>query len=124
MKPLAITGIGTVSPVALDHEGFLAALRDPDAARARAFSGPCSALPEAKLPLARAAEVRDFDAVALLGEKGHRNFDRLTKYLIVAAKRALESAGLKAGGVLTSTLTPDQIGICSSTAYGSLDSIT
>lgn len=124
MKPLAITGIGAVSPVALDWDGFVAALRDPDAARARAFSGPCAALPPDKLPAAVAAEVRGFDAAALLGEKGHRNFDRLTKLLIVAAKRALESAGLKSDGKFTSTLRPDQIGICSSTAYGSLDSIT
>jgi 3-oxoacyl-(acyl-carrier-protein) synthase len=124
VKPLAITGIGTVCPVALDHDAFVEALRDPDAARARAFSGPCAALPEAKLPLARAAEVRGFDASAHLGEKGHRNFDRLTKYLIVAGKRALESAGLKANGAFSSSLTGDQIGICSSTAYGSLDSIT
>lgn len=135
MKPLAITGIGTVSPVALEsslaareqvpsEERFVAALRDPQAARARAFSGPCTALPEAKLPGARAAEVRGFDANAVLGDKGHRNFDRLTKYLIVAGKRALESAGLKADGQFVSSLRGDQIGICSSTAYGSLDSIT
>lgn len=124
MKPLAITGIGAVSPVSLDWEGLVAALRDPDGARARAFSGPCAALPADKLPGAVAAEVRGFDAVALLGEKGHRNFDRLTKYLIVAAKRALESADLKSEGKLTGKLGPDQIGICSSTAYGSLDSIT
>ncbi|MDX2262448.1 MAG: beta-ketoacyl synthase N-terminal-like domain-containing protein [Gemmatimonadales bacterium] len=124
MKPLAITGLGTVSPVALEHEGFLAALRDPEAARARAFGGPCAALPADKLPGAKAAEVRGFDANALLGDKGHRNFDKLTKYLIVAARQALESAGLKRGGQFVSSLGPDQIGICSSTAYGSLDSIT
>jgi 3-oxoacyl-[acyl-carrier-protein] synthase II len=124
MKPLAITGLGTVSPVALDHDSFLAALRDPDAARQRAFDGPCAALPVDKHPRARAAEVRGFDANVYLGEKGHRNFDKLTKYLIVAAKQALESAGIKRGGQFVSRLGADQVGICSSTAYGSLDSIT
>jgi 3-oxoacyl-[acyl-carrier-protein] synthase II len=124
MKPLAITGIGTVSPVALDWPAFVAALADPPASRAVAFSGPSSVIPEDKLPGARVAEIRGFDASALLGEKGHRNFDRLTKLLIVAAKRALESAALKEGGKFVSSLGPDQIGICSSTAYGSLDSIT
>jgi 3-oxoacyl-(acyl-carrier-protein) synthase len=124
MKPLAITGLGTVSAVALEHEGFLRALRDPEGARERAFAGASVALPEAKLPLARVAEIRSFDANSYLGDKGHRNFDRLTKFLIVAAKQALETAGLKADGKFTSTLSADQIGICSSTAYGSLDSIT
>lgn len=124
MKPLAITGVGTVSPVALDWSGFVAALRDPEAAARRAFDGPCTALPFEKLPNARAAEVRGFDANVYLGDKGHRNFDRLTKYLIVAAKSALESAGVKRDGKFISALGPDQVGICSSTAYGSLDSIT
>jgi 3-oxoacyl-(acyl-carrier-protein) synthase len=124
MKPLAITGIGTVSPVALDAAGFEAALRAPEAAARRAFDGPATALPADKLPDARVAEVRGFDAAALLGEKGHRNFDRLTKFLIVAGKRALEDARLKENGKFVGSLGPDQIGICSSTAYGSLDSIT
>lgn len=124
MKPLAITGIGAVSPVSLDWDGLLGALRDPSAARVRAFEGPSTALPEGKIPGAIVGEVRGFDPGAHLGEKGHRNFDRLTKYLIVAAKRALESAGLKRDGKFVGRLAADQIGICSSTAYGSLDSIT
>lgn len=123
MKPLAVTGIGVVSPVALDWEGFEAALRDPAAARERAFARG-TVLPEAKLPDARVAEVHGFDAAALLGEKGLRNFDRLTKHLIVAGKRALEMAGIKKDGQFIGTLGPEQVGICSSTAYGSLDAIT
>jgi len=124
MKPLAITGVGSVSPVALDWEGFVTTLAAPEAARARAFATPASALPLKKHPAARAAEVHGFDANALLGDKGHRNFDRLTKLLIVAARRALESAGVKKDGAFLGALGPDAIGICSSTAYGSLDSIT
>jgi 3-oxoacyl-(acyl-carrier-protein) synthase len=124
MKPLAITGIGTVAPFALDFAGFRAALADPDGARRTAFEGASTALDEGKYPDARTAECRAFDANALLGDKGHRNFDRLTKYLVVAGKRALESAGLKRDGQWLGPLTPDQVGICSSTAYGSLDSIT
>ena len=124
MKPLAITGLGTVTPVGLDFASFAEALRDPAAARVRAFTGGSSALPEGKLPGARVAEVRGFDANALLGDKGHRNFDRLTKYLIVAAKRALEEAGIKADGKFVGPLGPERVGVCSSTAYGSLDAIT
>lgn len=124
MKPLAITGLGTVTPFALDFEAFAAAFGDTAAARKKAFGGETTALPMDKLPNARVAEVRGFDANALLGDKGHRNFDRLTKFLIVAAKRALEDAGLKKDGKFVGPLRPEQIGICSSTAYGSLDSIT
>jgi 3-oxoacyl-(acyl-carrier-protein) synthase len=124
MKPLAITGLGTVAPFALDFDGYAAGLASPETARRTAFEGPSTALPEGKMPGARTAECRTFDANALLGDKGHRNFDRLTKYLIVAGKRALESAGLKKDGQWIGPLQPEQVGICSSTAYGSLDSIT
>lgn len=124
MKPLAITGTGVVSPVALDWDGFREALAQPAEARARAFRTG-SVLPLDKLPEAKVAEVHGFDANALLGDKGHRNFDRLTKHLIVAAKRALEMAGHKKDGqFVPGKLGPEQIGICSSTAYGSLDAIT
>jgi 3-oxoacyl-(acyl-carrier-protein) synthase len=124
MKPLAITGTGVVSPVALDWEGLRQALTAPEAARTRAFATG-SVLTTDKWPGARTAEVHGFEPNALLGDKGHRNFDRLTKHLIVAAKRALEMSGHKKDGqFVPGMLGPEQIGICSSTAYGSLDAIT
>lgn len=49
MKPLAITGLGTVAPFALDFDAFKAGLADPDDARRRAFAGPSTALGDEKL---------------------------------------------------------------------------
>ena len=89
MKPLAITGVGVISPLGLGHEALRDGFRDPDAARARAFGGEPTVLERDKFPEAHAAECWDFDANEQLGQKGHRNFDRLTKYLIVAAKQPL-----------------------------------
>lgn len=124
MKPLAITGAAVVSPVGIGASALREAFADPEAARAKAFGGEPTVLTREKFPEAHSAEVWGFDANAHLGGKGHRNFDRLTKYLIVAAKHALEDAGIKKDGAFVSTLTPGQVGICSATAYGSLDSIT
>jgi len=53
-------------------------------------------LPAETFASARTAEVRGFDAAEWLGPKGLRNFDRLTKFLITAAKLALEDAGVRA----------------------------
>ncbi|MCC6874825.1 MAG: hypothetical protein IT378_11010 [Sandaracinaceae bacterium] len=125
MKPLAVTGLGVVAPIGLGKDALRAALDDPESAKKLAFEGGTPAVLEReKFPEAHTAEVWGFDANALLGDKGHRNFDRLTKHLIVAGKLALEDAGIKKDGQFTGALRPDQIGVCSATAYGSLDSIT
>ena len=124
MRPLAITGVGQVSPLGLGLEALREAFADPEAAAKRAFTGEPEVLTREKFPEAHSAEVWGFDPNAHLGDKGHRNFDRLTKYLIVAAKLALEDAGVKKDGEFVGALAPEQVGICSSTAYGSLDSIT
>lgn len=124
MKRLAITGVGQVSPIGLGIEALREAFDDPTRAAERAFQSASTVLDHDKFPEAHAAEVWGFDPNVALGEKGHRNFDRLTKYLIAAAKLALEDAGHKRDGAWIGALKPEQVGICSSTAYGSLDSIT
>ncbi len=124
MRPLAVTGLGVVSPVGVGREALDVAFADPASAAERAFGSPSTVIDREKFPDARAAEVWGFEPKDHLGAKGHRNLDRLTKYLIVAGKGALEDAGVKAGGEFVSTLRPEAIGVCSSTAYGSLDSIT
>lgn len=121
---LAVTGVGVCAPVGIGVDALRAAFDDPSAATARAFGGEPTVLDREKFPEAHAAEVWGFDPNEALGDKGHRNLDRLTKYLIVAGKGALADAGIKDDGKFVSVLTPDQIGVCSSTAYGSLDSIT
>jgi 3-oxoacyl-[acyl-carrier-protein] synthase II len=123
MKPLAITGLGVVSPFGVGRAEFARALENAEESSARAFSAAHTVLTDARFANARLAEVRDFDATVFLGDKGLRNLDRATKMLVVAAKLALEDAGLKKDGAFTS-LPSERIGICAATAYGSLDSIT
>jgi 3-oxoacyl-[acyl-carrier-protein] synthase II len=119
--PYALTGLGLVSPAGVGREAFERALDGLAADRQALFRGPTLLDPE-KLSAPTAAECHDFDAKRFLGDKGLRNFDRLTKLLIVSAKLALEDAGLKQGGV--HKLTPERVGVCSATAYGSLEAVT
>jgi 3-oxoacyl-(acyl-carrier-protein) synthase len=114
--------MGVVSPVGIGVEAWQQALGKPEHVAERAFNSP-SFLDTDTMPAARVAEVWGFDPKHWLGPRGHRNLDRLTKFLIVAAKHALEHAGLKSEGEFTS-LPAERVGICSATAYGSLDAIT
>lgn len=122
MKRLAITGIGVVSPFGVGWETFREALVDPAAARASAFRDVPSVL-EGEAEKGAAAEVWGFEASTYLGKKGLRNLDRLTRMLVVAARQGLEDAAIKQDGAFVA-LAPQRVGICSSTAYGSLDAIT
>lgn len=118
---LAVTGVGVVSPLGLGREALDAL--DASDAREKAFSGEPTVVPADADLRGRVAEVWGFDPSAHLGAKGHRNFDRLTKLQIVAAKQALEDAGIKAEGQFVA-LEPARVGVCSATAYGSLEEIT
>ncbi len=118
---LAITGLGVVSPVGTGREAFFRALAENDTSRA--FAQTPTVVPAAALEGFRIAEVWDFDPSAYLGPKGHRSFDRLTKLLVVAGKLALEDSGIKADGKFVA-YSPNEVGVCSATAYGSLEEIT
>jgi 3-oxoacyl-[acyl-carrier-protein] synthase II len=119
MRPLAITGIGLVSPIGIGFPAFRAALA---AQHEGAFRRESSVLAPDKIPDPVVAEVWNFDPTSSLGSKGLRNHDRLTLLMLVAAKQALEDAGLKRDGA-HAVYPADRVGVCSATAYGSLDAI-
>jgi 3-oxoacyl-[acyl-carrier-protein] synthase II len=118
----AVTGIGLVTPAGIGAAEFERALPELARAPGSLFVGRPSLLDPEKIDSPVAAECHDFDAKRFLGDKGLRNFDRLTKLLIVSGKLALEDAGLKKNGA--HTLPPDRIGLCSATAYGSVEAVT
>lgn len=119
---LAVTGLGVVSPIGIGREAFLAAI-DADGAREQAFRDEPTVVSKDVANGVRIAEIWGFDPSIYLGAKGHRNFDRLTKLQIVAAKQALEDARIKRDGEFVA-LEPSRVGVCSATAYGSLEEIT
>jgi 3-oxoacyl-[acyl-carrier-protein] synthase II len=107
MTPCAVTGIGVVSPLGTSRATFLQAFRD--GARAKVTDGR--------------ADVPAFDPTRVLGDKGLRGLDRLTKLLIVATREALHDSGLKKDGKWAARA-GDDVGIVVSNAYGSLEAIT
>lgn len=122
---LAITGGGSVSPFGVGRAAFDEALAAPADAPARAFRARSEVLDPERVGATRTAEVWGWDPAVHLGKKGHRSFDRLTKFLIAAAKHALADAGIKDDeGFRAGAPGASDVGICSATAYGSLDAIT
>jgi 3-oxoacyl-(acyl-carrier-protein) synthase len=120
VKALAITGVGLVSPIGTGFAAFREGLSSAHAADI--FRTQSSVLSPEQIPDPFVAEVRDFDPTPVLGNKGLRNHDRLTLFLLIAARQALEDAGLKREGA-HSAYGADRVGVCSATAYGSLESI-
>jgi 3-oxoacyl-(acyl-carrier-protein) synthase len=119
VRPLAITGLGVASPLGLGWDAFRAALAAPPGA---AFTTAPTSFGAAAHPALRVAEIAGFDPRPVVGDKGLRNNDRLTRLLLVAARLGLEHAGLKRGGAFVE-LGPTDVGVCASTAYGSLEAI-
>lgn len=122
MTPFAITGIGLVSPLGVGYPAFVRELSAWVNAPRDLFSGHDTLLDKAKVEAPMAAECLSFEPKEYLGDKGLRNHDRLTKLLLVCGKLTLEDAGLKEAG--THRLAPERIGVCSATAYGSLEAVT
>lgn len=116
---LALTGYSIVGTHGVGRSVWEDALCGDGDLGAAAFT-PASQV----APGRRVAEVWNWKPAAHLGAKGHRTFDRLTKFLIAAAKGALIDAGLKRDGeFLLDKLGTYDVGVCSATAYGSLDAI-
>lgn len=118
MKPLAITGVGVVSSLGTGWQRFReGVLKKP---------APCetalTVLDPEKYPDVVPSEVQGFDPAKELGAKGWRTFDRLTKFCVSAAKQALYDAGVKREQTFVD-FASEEIGVCTATAYGSLDAI-
>jgi 3-oxoacyl-[acyl-carrier-protein] synthase II len=114
---IAITGMSLATPFGVGVD----ALREGLCGRGR-FAQP-SLLPHEAFPAPRVHEVLDWDPSDVLGTKGHRHFDRLTRFLAVTARLALRASGYREGDDWGGGDTA-RFGVVSATAFGSLDEIT
>lgn len=110
MRRAVITGIGLVTPIGIGKEAVWQRLHTTDSAVttiARFDSTPFRSH--------IAAEINDFDAVAMLSAKQARRTDRCSQLGLAAARLALEDADLD----LTRE-TPDRVGVMMGTALGGI----
>ena len=92
-KHIVVTGLGAVTPLGNDvptlWENLLAG---------RSGVGPITLFDPSHLDVRIAAEVKDFDPVALFGLREARRNDRFTLFALEAARQAVDDAGLQFEG--------------------------
>ena len=86
-RRVVITGLGAVTPLGNSREAFWDGL-----VAGRSGVGPTTAFDAHKLTTRIAAEVKDFDAGALIGKREARRMDRYAQMALVAATEAIADA--------------------------------
>jgi 3-oxoacyl-[acyl-carrier-protein] synthase II len=92
-KRIVITGMGAITPVGNDVTTFWQAL-----VAGRSGAGPITTYDTSELAVKIAAEVKDFDPVAILGRKEAKRTDRFTQLVLAAALEAVADSGLDFAG--------------------------
>jgi 3-oxoacyl-[acyl-carrier-protein] synthase II len=88
-KRVVVTGLGAVTPVGNDVPAMWEAL-----VAGRSGAGPITCFDASGLDVRIAAEVKDFDPVALFDRRVARRNDRFTLFALEAARQAVADAGL------------------------------
>ena len=103
---IVVTAAGVISALGIGLEEFSLNL----------YSGRTAAAPSPRFAGFTVAEIADLDPQPWLGSKGIRTLDRSSRLLAIAAKMALDGAGLETGD--------PALGLVCGTVLGSLHSIT
>ncbi|HPE40842.1 MAG TPA: beta-ketoacyl-ACP synthase II [Bacteroidales bacterium] len=109
MKRVVITGMGVVSPIGNNIETFWNNLKN-------GVSGInfIKSIDTSNIEIKIAAEIKDFDAVALgLDASTARRSDKFTQYALIAAKQAMEDSKL--------VVDPERLGVYVGSGIGGMD---
>lgn len=88
-RRVVVTGLGAVTPLGNTKDEFWRRLIAGESG-----VGPITAFDAADFSTRFAAEVKDFDAEALLGKREAKRMDRFSHFAVIAAKEAVEDSGL------------------------------
>ncbi len=91
-RRVVVTGMGTVNPLAKNVKDTWSAIKAGECG-----IGPLTLIDSEKYPSKVAAEVKDWKATDFLDKKAVRQMARFTQFACVAAKEAMEDAGLTEG---------------------------
>ncbi len=106
-----ITGVGAITPLGLDVPSSWRALLAGESG-----VGPITHFDASALPTRIAAEVKGFDAEALLGTKRARRSARFSQMAVAAAREAFADAGFEPGAGVEQLADYERVGVVVNTA--------
>jgi 3-oxoacyl-[acyl-carrier-protein] synthase II len=112
-KRVVITGLGIVCPLGANVEDSWTAAKNGVSG-----AGPITRFDATDYETTFAAEVKDFDADAIVGKKESRRMDRYTQFAVAAALEAAKQACLISGAVPS-----ERIGALIGTGMGGVETI-
>lgn len=112
-RRVVVTGLGCISPVGNDIQTLWESI-----SRGISGVGPITHFDASKHKSRIAAEVKNFDAVALFGNREARKMDRYTQFALAAAQQALDQAKLTINDSIR-----NRIGVVIGTGIGGLHTL-
>lgn len=112
-KRVVVTGLGALSPLGNDAETSW-----KNAIGGVSGIGPITRVESDEYPAKVAAELKDFNVENYMDKKEARKMDRFTQYAVVAAKMAVEDAGLN----ITEEIAP-RVGVWVGSGIGGLETL-
>ncbi|MGK9429694.1 beta-ketoacyl-ACP synthase II [Bacillus atrophaeus] len=112
-KRVVVTGLGTLSPLGNDVETSW-----ENAINGVSGIGPITRVDSEEYPAKVAAELKDFNVEDYMDRKEARKMDRFTQYAVVAAKMAVQDAGLE----ITDDIAP-RVGVWVGSGIGGLETL-
>ena len=90
MRRVVVTGVGTISALGLNRKQFWDALL-----QGRAGIAPIESVDRTRLRFQNGAEVRGFHPVDYFDERFADYLDRFAQFALIAAREAVQDAGLE-----------------------------
>jgi 3-oxoacyl-[acyl-carrier-protein] synthase II len=112
-KKVVVTGLGTISPVGNEPE-----IAWQHILGGRSGIGPITHYDASEYKTRFAAEVKDFDPIALYGNREARRMDRFTQFAVAACMQAIANAHLEINGS-----NRDRIGVTIGSGIGGLGTL-
>ena len=117
LRRVVVTGIGTINPIGNNIEEYFQNLQNGVSGAA-----PITHFDASKFKTQFACEVKGFDPNEHFDRKEARKYDRFTQFALVAAKQAVQDAGLVDGEDKTiDSIDKDQVGVVWASGIGGIE---